>query len=431
MLRLFSIYVPPSVAALLLSEAALLYTCFFVAATFRTDVDLFVFLVHGDGLTATSIVVASVLLTFYFQDLYGQLRVRSRLLLVQQTLLGFGVAFLVQALMNYSYPRYVLPRLALLMGSAAAIILLPAWRIYFSSLLTKAQTEGVVFFGRSPVVMEIADAIERSPETGLSAAAFAGAPGGDPGVALYDTLAETRAARIVIHRNDPSVELPIPALLDLRYDGFHIQQASQLYEVLFKRVKLSEVRGSDLVSWEPPAADAARRQRQSLVAFVAALAILTVAALPMLLIGLALLATGHTVLEREVRVGLYGRTFRAFRFAAPMNLLGQFLARTRLALLPRLLNVLTGEMVLVGPRPERPEFARVLDQHIPYYSLRTTVRPGMTGWAQINHHHGTAIEDAITKHEYDLYYVKHRSMTLDIYVLVGTAKILLLGRGAR
>jgi lipopolysaccharide/colanic/teichoic acid biosynthesis glycosyltransferase len=110
---------------------------------------------------------------------------------------------------------------------------------------------------------------------------------------------------------------------------------------------------------------------------------------------------------------------------------GRFLRTTRLDEIPQLWNVLTGEMSLVGPRPERPEFIDWLKQEIPYYNLRHAVRPGITGWAQIRYKYGNSIEDAKEKLRYDLFYIKNISPGLDGLILFQTLKTILLGRGAK
>jgi len=110
---------------------------------------------------------------------------------------------------------------------------------------------------------------------------------------------------------------------------------------------------------------------------------------------------------------------------------GAFLRRTRLDELPQLHNVLRGDMDLVGPRPERPELIATLANAIPFYEVRHLVRPGLTGWAQIGYPYGASVEDARQKLAYDIYYVKHASPLLDLIVLFHTAKVVIMGRGAR
>jgi lipopolysaccharide/colanic/teichoic acid biosynthesis glycosyltransferase len=110
--------------------------------------------------------------------------------------------------------------------------------------------------------------------------------------------------------------------------------------------------------------------------------------------------------------------------------LGRWLRRLRLDELPQFLNVLRGEMAIVGPRPERPEFVKTLEEQIPFYRQRHCVKPGITGWAQINHKYGNTLEDTIKKLEYDLYYIKNLSPALDAYIVFHTLKTMLLSRGA-
>jgi lipopolysaccharide/colanic/teichoic acid biosynthesis glycosyltransferase len=110
---------------------------------------------------------------------------------------------------------------------------------------------------------------------------------------------------------------------------------------------------------------------------------------------------------------------------------GRFIRKSRIDELPQLFNVIRGDLDLVGPRPERPEFVEHLKQIIPYYSIRQTLRPGLTGWAQIMFPYGGTIEESKEKLQYDLFYIKNMSINLDLYIMFSTMKIVLLGRGAR
>ena len=110
--------------------------------------------------------------------------------------------------------------------------------------------------------------------------------------------------------------------------------------------------------------------------------------------------------------------------------LGRFLRRTRLDELPQLWNILKGDMSVVGPRPERPEFVRQLTEAIPYYGQRHVVRPGLTGWAQVRYTYGASVEDALMKLQFDLFYIKNMSLSLDLFVIASTIKTVLLRRGA-
>jgi exopolysaccharide biosynthesis polyprenyl glycosylphosphotransferase len=181
-------------------------------------------------------------------------------------------------------------------------------------------------------------------------------------------------------------------------------------------------------------------------------AIGVVAATPiMLLTALAVrLTSAGPVLYRQVRVGLDGRPFTLYKFRSMradaeaetgavwaskddprVTPLGRIIRKLRIDEIPQLFNVLKGEMSVVGPRPERPEMVQSLSEKIPYYRHRHCVRPGITGWAQVNYKYGDTLEDVIRKLEYDLYYIKNMSLSLDNYIIFLTIKATLLSRGSQ
>jgi exopolysaccharide biosynthesis polyprenyl glycosylphosphotransferase len=156
------------------------------------------------------------------------------------------------------------------------------------------------------------------------------------------------------------------------------------------------------------------------------------------------------VLYRQQRVGHHGQPFTVLKFRSMyadaeaksgavwaskddprITPLGRWLRSLRLDELPQFINVLRGEMSLVGPRPERPEFVAVLTEQIPGYAFRHFVKPGITGWAQINHKYGDTFEDSVTKLEYDLYYIKRLTPAFDAYIILHTLRVILLQRGAQ
>ncbi len=171
----------------------------------------------------------------------------------------------------------------------------------------------------------------------------------------------------------------------------------------------------------------------------------------MVLLAIAVRLTSEgPALYRQRRMGLNGKVFTLYKFRSmrvdaeqvsgavwaskedPRTTpVGRFLRRSRLDELPQLINVLRGEMSLVGPRPERPEFINTLSERIPFYRQRLCVKPGITGWAQINHKYGDTLEDTVSKIEYDLYYIKHLSPALDFFIMFHTIKVMLLNRGGQ
>jgi lipopolysaccharide/colanic/teichoic acid biosynthesis glycosyltransferase len=154
------------------------------------------------------------------------------------------------------------------------------------------------------------------------------------------------------------------------------------------------------------------------------------------------------VFYRQERVGLGGRSFMCTKFRSMradaerdgvalwaskddprVTIVGSFLRKSRIDELPQLWSVLTGEMSLVGPRPERPSFVEKLKEDIPFYEIRHTVKPGITGWAQVRFHYGASLDDARRKHQFDLYYVKNNSLFLDLLVLIETVSVIVFREG--
>ena len=177
-----------------------------------------------------------------------------------------------------------------------------------------------------------------------------------------------------------------------------------------------------------------------------------VATLPiMLMAGLAIwYETGRPILYRQKRVGESGRIFEILKFRSMrveaeqdgvarwakknddrVTRVGRFLRITRIDELPQLINVLRGDMSFVGPRPERPPFVSELSRKVPFYASRHSVKPGITGWAQIRYPYGASVDDAVQKLQFDLYYVKNHSLFLDLVILLQTTQVVLFGQGAR
>jgi exopolysaccharide biosynthesis polyprenyl glycosylphosphotransferase len=245
--------------------------------------------------------------------------------------------------------------------------------------------------------------------------------------------------------------MPVAALLELAFAGFGIQEAHTLYESICSRVSIRQLHPSALIFSRELGPRQQQVAVQSLFNFAVALAGLIVALPVMALAALAVkLSSPGPVLYRQTRVGLHGAPFTIYKFRSMradaeaatgavwasrndprVTPVGRFLRKTRIDELPQLFNVLRGEMSIVGPRPERPEFVERLAKEIPFYHQRHAVKPGITGWAQINHKYGDTLEDVVIKLEYDLYYIKNLSLTLDLYIAFHTAKAMLLTRGAQ
>jgi len=443
MIRLFRVFVPVGALALLFSEVLLVASCFLVVTFLILNVDPAVFLFADNGLLRIGVVAASILFGLFFEDLYTHIQVKSRVMLLQQLCLVMGIAFLIQGFISYVRDGLRLPIRVMVPGSALVIVALFAWRIVYGVFVLRAVgAQRILFVGSSPVLQEMAGYIEAHPEVGMSSVGYVDdSPGGNGGAeargplsALPQIAANVKPDRIVVGFVERRGQMPIADLLQLRYGGLAIEEASTAYEQLRGRVVLSELRPSDLVLSGALRQRSQRLLYQTLGNGLLAL-ILTVLSAPLLLLAAALLkltSRGPLLIRKEC-TGLGGKPFHLYGFRLPggeeTSRVERFVKRWRLDALPHLWNVLRGEMCFVGPRAERPEFVEALTERIPFYRQRYRVKPGLTGWAQINMPTDQP-EDTLRRLEYDFYYLKNLSRGLDSYILLHTLREILISRAA-
>lgn len=434
MIRLFKVSIPSSAVVLVISEALLLFSCYLFAAWLLVDVPLVTFLFEQGGYWHIAFVMAVIMLGLYFNDLYESYQVRSRVELIQQFCLALGIAFLLQSLVSYAQWDILLPKWVMVYGSVAALIVLPLWRMFFAALASSSiGAQKLLFVGSSPAVREIASFLNEHPEIGLTSIGYLDATHDIPGMTrlgsidqLDEVLAEQHPARVVVGLDPLAPEsLPVDRLLELRLAGLRIEEASATYEMVFRRVSTRDLPPAQLIFSNEMSPRATSVTLQSAYSLVLGLVALGVALPVMAIVALAVkLTSAGPVIRRERCAGLNGALFTVYKFSPAAT----WLRRLRLDELPQLFNVVRGQMAIVGPRPERPEFASALEQKIPYYRQRLCVKPGIIGWAQINEKYSGAIEDTIQKLEFDRYYIKNLSLSLDAYIIFHTVKATLLGR---
>jgi sugar transferase (PEP-CTERM system associated) len=271
-------------------------------------------------------------------------------------------------------------------------------------------------------------------------------------ISLEDTVKHLGVDEIIVAaREQRGGVLPLRALLECRLNGIQVTDLARYFERVHGRVPIDSLKVSWLIygsgfrqSWLRGVTKRAFDVLAAIVLLSITLPIMAVAALLILIEG------GAPIIYRQERVGRSGKTFILLKFRsmshdaekdgreswATVNDLrvtntGRFLRRTRIDELPQLLNVFKGNMSFVGPRPERPQFVAMLTEKIPFYAVRHSVKPGITGWAQVRYTYGATVEESMKKLEYDLYYVKNHTVFLDLLILLDTVRVVMLGKGAR
>jgi len=270
---------------------------------------------------------------------------------------------------------------------------------------------------------------------------------------LVSAAAGLEIDEIVIAMDDRRQQYPLKELLDCRLAGIEVIELASFLERETGKVYLDILIPSWMIFGAGFRRDVLRRYTETAFDIAASFALLLMAVPVMLLTALAIKmedGISAPVLYGQPRVGLGGRVFRVLKFRSMridaekdgrarwatanddrVTRVGRFIRKVRIDELPQLFNVFAGRMSFVGPRPERPEFVKELNEKIPYYDVRHAVKPGITGWAQLCYPYGASEQDATEKLQYDLYYVKNHSLVFDMLILLQTVEVILFGKGAR
>ena len=439
--------VPPGFLGLAVSELALIAYAYTLASFATLSVSPEVFLLETGGWQALIWVLGAVALSLHLQGLYSDLRSRSGITILQQLCAGFGFALLVESGITYLRPGLRVPVRVMVGGSLLAMLLVVLWRqLYGSYVLSVVGRQRVLFVGANVLVGEIAARIEEHEELGLTVAGYVAELSQPTGAAavgknlgpiekLPEIARAAHADRIVVGMAERRQRMPVEDLLKLRFAGFMIEEASTTFEMLCGRVSTRGLQPAQLILSSEFTPSVENVRYQAWFSFAVALAALVLTS-PFVLLGmlaLRLRAPGPTILREEC-LGRGGLVFRRYRFrrgslsGGKLTGMDWVLWRTGLAHIPGLLNVLRGEMSLVGPRAESPEQGGIHRESIPYYRHRHSVKPGLTGWAQMHEFNLPEPLDPVQRLEYDLYYIKHMAFDLDVYILLQTLKHVLEGK---
>jgi sugar transferase (PEP-CTERM system associated) len=455
MIRLFQVYYPIRTLVLLSGELTLLFASFIAATVIRLGPDSELTLRYENGLTKLLIVSIMAIVSAYYFDLYSPQNLRSKNETYFRLLLLFGTMCMVLSAVGYLFPEFLFGHGIFTLGMIIATMSVLLWRGLYVWLLKKPfLREQVYVLGSGLKAGRFVEAIREREDLGMDIVGWTGASNSLETMESLSTalanLAGKHLHRVVVAVGERRATLPVREMLDLRLRGVKIEDSSLLLEKISGKIDVDDLRPSAMIFSEGFKVNEGFLLMRRVVSVLASLVLLLCFAplLPFIVLAVKLTSPGP-VLFSQNRVGKNGRIFKVYKFRTMrqdaeaktgavwaqqndprITTIGRFLRKTRLDEIPQLWNVLKGDMGFVGPRPERPEFVQWLVEAIPYYNLRHIIRPGLTGWAQVKYQYGASLEETQQKLSYDLYYIKHISLMLDLMIIFGTIKTVLLRRGA-
>lgn len=406
-----------------------------------------------------SLFAFSVILSGMVFDLYNRNRSLNRTKLITRLGVTLAGAFLLLVSTFYLFPALVIGRGVLLSTLAMFAACQYLWHCYSSYIFRiPGFNQRCLIIGVGDLAQEMANIVQSHPES-YHLVGFIQPPDAEVKIdaakiiglmrSLPESAVRERVGKIIVALSERRGVLPYRELLSCRFAGIEVVDAVTFYEQATGKIKIKDTNPDWFIySQGFSFGNVIRVVKRGLDIFLASIGIiLTLPLLPLIALAIKLESPGP-VLFSQVRVGEYGHEFKIYKFRSMRNdaeaasgavwaqerdpritRVGNFLRKTRLDEIPQLYNVLVGDMALVGPRPERPEFVIQLDMQIPYYGKRHSLKPGVTGWAQVRYPYGATVEDSLMKLKYDLYYIKNFSLLFDLKIILETVRVVLFGKG--
>jgi sugar transferase (PEP-CTERM system associated) len=452
-------------SALIAFETVLIITAIATSAYLQLGLAWSSFFFENGGLGKALLITAICQLSLYYCDLYDLRTSSDRRDVFVRLLQALGATSIILAMIYFWFPALIIGRGVFLGACGLVIALVVSWRVAFDWLSSHAApSERLLIVGTRPAAVSFArELFQRRRELGVEIVGFVdaeprvdGAPVPHPGIigTVEDIPSIVRARsvdRVIVSLTDARGKLPLEKLLEMKLSrGIMFDHLATVYEQYTGKIAVENLRPSWLIF-----SDGFRKKRFVMAAkrvcdiTAAALMLIVLAPIMAATALLVKLTSPGPVLYHQVRVGQHGRVFTIRKFRSMradaeattgavwatqndvrITSVGRLIRKSRLDELPQLWNVLVGDMSLIGPRPERPEFVKTLTEQIPFYGQRHVIRPGLTGWAQVRYVYGASVEDAMEKLQYDLYYMKNMSLALDALIAFETAKTVILRRGA-
>jgi sugar transferase (PEP-CTERM system associated) len=455
-IRLFKVYYPLRTLILLAGEALIVWISFVLGTMLRSQDSWLLLNVEGGYLKILAVTFV-VLLLSHWLDLYDTASLEKNWEQGARILLVMGSVALVLSAVGFLFPAFMPGNGSALFGLVILTFTLFCWRGAYSWMAKQPfLRERVYVLGTGERAERLVNGLRQRVTLGIEVVGWTGNVQGEltrESVAsdLVGVARGRGVHRVIVAMPDRRGTLPVEELLELRLGGLRVEEATSWLEKISGRIEVEQLYPSWLIFAEGFRFSVFFRLLRRLLNFFVALValLLSLPLIPLIVLAVKLGSPGPA-LYRQQRVGRRGKIFYCYKFRTMrqdaeadtgatwaadsdprITRIGRFLRSSRLDEIPQLWCVLKGDMHFVGPRPERPEFVEWLRKEIPYYGVRHVVRPGITGWAQVQYKYGNTLEDAREKLQYDLFYIKNASLGLDLLIMFQTIKIVVLGRGAK
>ena len=401
-------------------------------------------------------------LILYFFDLYDLGKKISTAESIARTVQAFGVGCIVLAIIYFLFPVFMLTSVIFWYGYAIICLCIFGWRFSYNYVLDKRMfSQSILILGAGNMASEIAGEIQGRRDSGYKISGFIGE--GNPACSFFKGIPffpkpedlmglcqEHHVQRIVVALDDRRGATPIKELLSCKLAGVPIEDGISFYEGLAGKIIVEKVNPAWLIFAEGfKKGRIVAFSKRTIDIFFSLFGLLVTFPVTLISAIIVKLESPGGIFYFQERVGEKGKVFNVIKFRSMradaekdgpvwamkndmrVTRFGAFIRKARIDEIPQMWNVLKGEMSFVGPRPERPVFVKELNTKIPYYSLRHSVKPGITGWAQICYPYGASEEDALRKLEYDLYYIKNMTFQMDLWIIFQTIKTVLFQKGSR
>lgn len=464
MYLIFNRYFAPQIIFLLFSEFVLLFIAVVTTATVRLDFSLMEVLAYDPSLAKTAIITLTFIGVLYYFDLYSADFYQPGRQMILKLLNATVVASLILFAVYFILPSVKGGRGIFFASSFIMPISVMAWRFLFATkLVPDFPDKRVLVIGTGDLAKKIGSDIYNRPGRGLKLYGFIDDDPAKIGVSIVNPgvvgcfgdidkiVREEGIYRIIVALPDRRARLPMLALLDCKLNGVTIEEGETFQERMTGKIPLDQLKPSWMVFSDGFKSLRNRKILKRVFDLAVAVAgiVITLPVMAITAVLIKLESKGPAIFSQK-RVGENGAEFNIYKFRSMaadaekksgpvwaqsndsrVTRVGRFIRKTRIDELPQLFNILKGDMSFIGPRPERAHFVTQLKEIIPYYEMRTVVKPGITGWAQIKYPYGASVEDAVEKLQYDLYYIKNMSPLLDLFIAAMTLKVVLTGQGAR